>query len=225
MTSSQSVPLDLQPGEGPRIQLGAEGTHVLGKVVATGRNDAQLTKNWSLSYLIRRDSGIQSPPGFHNPGFNTADPVQASWFLDENCYEWLSTRDHYFVKLSPEGDIRVSGVPIGEYDLVLRLYEQPGGCLVETIGERVKATVERESAKPIAFVGLNIDKDLDHAGELSAKNGWAWAQNYLGDKSDMAKQLAISTVPTYYLIGPDGRLAATTTDWSEMEKAIGELEP
>ena len=45
------------------------------------------------------------------------------------------------MKLTPEGDLRINGVPAGTYDLVLRLYEQPAGCLVETVGEKV-VTIE-----------------------------------------------------------------------------------
>ena len=72
---------------------------------------------------------------------------------------------------------------------------------------------------------VNIDKDKNRASELTVKKDWNWAQNFLGENSDLAKQLAISTVPTYYLIGPEGLLTASTTDWEEMEKAISLLAP
>ena len=62
----------------------------------------------------------------------------------------------------------------------------------------VAATVDRLKNKPITFVGLNIDKDPAAAKALAAKHAWTWSQNYLGESSDMARQLAISSAPTYY---------------------------
>ncbi len=307
LTSSQAVPLDLNPGEHKTLALGGNGSTVTGKVIATGRGGAPLNKNWSLNYLIRKDSGIEFPEGFPKLSFDPAGQVQTSWCLDPSYKNWLATRERYFVKLAPDGQLRISGVPPGRYDLVLRLYEQPAGCLVQTIGERVvtievtesdatlgtkdigtievecrvgprvdenmqlykftdtsgrersiqemngryvlmhvwaswcapclesmpdiQATIKRLSDQPITFVGLNIDQDASKAKSLARQRGWNWSQNYLGDDSDMARQLAISSVPTYFLIGPDGLLVASATDWSEMkekfeaEELAGKIKP
>lgn len=233
---------------------------------------------------------------FLSLSFDPRQPVEASWFLDPNHYRWLATRANYFVKLTPDGNLRITGVPPGKYDLVLRLYEQPAGCLVETVGEKVvaievtesdvtsggkdvgdievvcragprvgenmgiytftdpsgrvqtiadmqgryvlmhvwaswcapclealpdvKATAEQWEAKPITFVGLNVDKDAEVAKALTKKHDWTWSQNYLGESSDMARQLAISSVPTYFLIGPDGLLVASATEWSDIKKKL-----
>jgi thiol-disulfide isomerase/thioredoxin len=296
LTSSQSVPLDLKPGEHKRVTLGGESSTVTGQVVATGRDDATLNKNWSLNYLISRDRGIELPSEFSNLSFDPRRPVETSWFLDPNIHRWLNTRENHFIKLAPDGRFRIWGVPPGTYDLVLRLYEQPAGCLVETVGEKVvtinvakgdvasgskdvgriqvecrsgprvgefmglykftdatgrmrsiqdmkgrhvllhvwaswcepcleslpdiQATVARLEARPVTFVGLNVDKNASAAKELSRKRGWNWSQNYLGDSSDMARQLAISSVPTYFLVGPDGTLVASAVDWLEMKEKL-----
>lgn len=210
----------------------------------------------------------------------------------------LAARPNYFVKPSPDGDLRIHGVAPGRYDLVLRLYEQPAGCLVEAIGEKVVSievteadvaagtkdlgtidvacrvdprigenmqaykivdatgrarsiqelqggyvvlhvwaswcapclvhmaeiqdAVTEWNERSITVVGLNVDENGSQAQSLAKQNGWTWAQMYLGDKSDMAQQLAISTVPTYYLIGPDGNLAASSNKWSAIEEALTE---
>lgn len=298
LTSSQSVSLDLQPGDHKTLSLGNTGATLTGTVVATGRGEATLNKNWSLNYLIRRDDGIPLPEDFPKPGFDPAGPVQASWILDPHFYSWLRSRQHYFVKLSPEGQLQIGGVPPGDYDLVLRLYEQPAGCLVEAVGVKVipvtvtaadikaktkdlgsievacrvgpragenmyaykftdttgrehsiydlkgryillhvwaswcapclksmpdiQATAVKLADKPITLVGLNIDQYPEDGEILVEKNKWNWAQNYLGDQSEMARQLAISSVPVYYLIGPDGKLKASTTEWPEMKAALKE---
>jgi uncharacterized GH25 family protein/thiol-disulfide isomerase/thioredoxin len=305
LTSSQSVPLDLKPGEHRQIELGGEGIAVTGKVVATGRGDVPLDKNWSLNYLVSRDRKARLPARFPQLSFDPDGRIEPSWVLDPEFQTWLATHENYFVKLSPKGDLRISGVPAGQYDLVLKLYEQPAGCLVQTVGERivpvevteadvaaggkalgeievvcrvgptagedmraykfvdaegreqyindkagkyvlmhvwaswcasclatmpdVAATVENLAEQPIVFVGLNVDADEKPARALVEKNGWRWAQNYLGDDSTMAKQLAISSVPSYYLIGPEGKLMASATEWSEIkakvEEATSTLEP
>lgn len=293
LTSSQSVSFNLQPGDHKQIDLGKQGTTITGTVVATGRGEAALNKNWSLNYLIRRDQGLPLPDIFPELSFDPQGPVQATWVLDPNFYRWLRSRQHYIVKLSPAGQLQIGGVPPGDYDLVLRLYEQPAGCLVEAIGSKVipvtitsdefkagvkdlgsievpcrvgprvgesmyayeftdttgrqrrihdmqgryvlmhvwaswcvpclrslpdiNATRTQLADKPITFVGLNIDQRPADGEILVEKNHWDWSQNYLGDDSDMARQLAISAVPIYFLIGPDGRLVASTNKWSEMK--------
>ena len=137
LTSSQSVTLELKPGENQTITLGGNGIAITGKVIAAGRSSAPLNKNWSLNYLIRREGGIELPADFPKLSFDFSGPIQTSWFLDPNFGRWLLTRQKYTVKLAPDGLLRVSGVPTGTYDLVLQLYEQPAGCLVQTVGERV----------------------------------------------------------------------------------------
>ena len=78
----------------------------------------------------------------------------------------------------------------------------------------------------IHIVGLNIDKRPADAEILVEKNHWNWAQNYLGAQSDMARQLAISSVPIYYLIGPDGKLVTHFSHGTEpqaMAERLGKL--
>ena len=79
------------------------------------------------------------------------------------------------------------------------------------------------ATEPVTFVGLNIDQDSAQATKLAEQTGLSWSQNYLGDDSDMARQLAISSAPTYYLIGPDGLLAAYATEWTEIKKELASL--
>ncbi|WP_417387913.1 TlpA family protein disulfide reductase [Gimesia sp.] len=204
----------------------------------------------------------------------------------------------YKARLAAVVLILIGGVPPGKYDLVLRLFEEPAGCLVEAVGTKVipvtvtaadikaknkdlgsievacrvgprvgesmyaykftdttgvehsiyemkgryilmhvwaswcapclknmpdiQATADQLSEKPLTFVGLNVDQYPEDAERLVEKNKWNWAQNYLGDQSDMARQLAISSVPVYYLIGPDGKLTATATEWTDMKATLKE---
>ena len=53
----------------------------------------------------------------------------------------------------------------------------------------IQATSKRMSDLPVTFVGLNIDRDASQAKVLAERGDWNWSQNYLGDDSDVARQL------------------------------------
>ena len=66
----------------------------------------------------------------------------------------------------------------------------------------------------------SIDKEIFAAKALVQDGGWSWAQNYLGDDSDMMRQLAVSSVPAYYLIGPDGKLVGSANAWEQIKQLL-----
>jgi beta-lactamase regulating signal transducer with metallopeptidase domain/uncharacterized GH25 family protein/thiol-disulfide isomerase/thioredoxin len=295
MSSSQSLPLDLKPGEHREVILGGEGATITGRVVATGRNNDDLSKQWSLNYLISRDRGLAYPADAEPLSFDPSGPVQAAWLRQADSHNWIATRENHFVKLADDGTLNVHGVEPGEYDLVIQLFEQPAGCLVETIGEKIVpitvaasqtdspielgdievecrmgprvggdmrafqftdadgqvryiddlkgryvlfhawatwcapclqtmpeivATVEKYADQRFTPVGLNLDKDPAVAKAMVEEQGWAWAQNYLGEDSDLMHQLAISTAPAYFLIGPDGKLLGSANDWRQIAELL-----
>lgn len=295
MTSSQSLPVDLKPGEHSEIILGGQGATLSGRVVATGRNNDDMSKQWSLNYLVSRERGLAYPADAEPLSFDPSGPVQAAWLRQPDFHNWIATRENHFVKLADDGTLKVDGVEPGEYDLVIQLYEQPAGCLVETIGEKIvpitvaagqadspiefgdievecrmgprvggdmrafqftdasgqvryiddlkgryvlfhawatwcapcletmpeiMATVEKYADQRFIPVGLNLDKDPAVARDMAEEQGWAWAQNYLGDDSDMMHQLAISTAPAYFLVGPDGKLIGSANDWHQIAELL-----
>lgn len=298
LTSSKSVPLGLQPGDRQEVTLGGDRATITGRIVATGRNNDTLSKNWSLNYLVSRTSGVDYPRDAEPLSFDPSGPLQQRWLRQPDFDNWRATRENYFVKLADDGRLRIVGVRPGEYDLVIQLYEQPSGCLVETIGEKVipvtitkdladagevllgdievpcrtgprvgsdmrafkftdaegrvrlvnemngrhllfhvwaswcqpclatmpelKAAVDQHAADPLTVVGLNIDKDASAAKALSQNDGWSWAQNYLGDDSDMMRQLGVSSVPAYFLIGPDGKLIGSSNTWEETKRLLSD---
>jgi thiol-disulfide isomerase/thioredoxin len=85
---------------------------------------------------------------------------------------------------------------------------------------RLKATIERYSESPLTFVGLNLDEATANAKAMAERQRMNWAQNYLGPDSDLMRQLAVSSVPAYYLIGPDGKLVGSANQWEDMEKLL-----
>ena len=296
LTSSEAIPLKLSAGERRDVVLGGDGATITGRVVATGRSNDEFSKQWSLNYLVSRESGVDYPDEGAPLSFSASGGIQPRWLRQPDFQSWLATRRHHFVKLSDDGRLAVHGVASGRYDLVIQLYEQPAGCLIETIGERVipvvvsaeqvesglldvgdvqvrcrigprvgsdmrafkitdgsgrvrhvddmsgrfvllhawstscapcitsmptlKAAVERYSNSPLIVVGLNVDDDAAAAKQMASAQGMDWAQNYLGPDSDFMRQLAVSSIPAYYLIGPDGTLIRSANEWEIMEKAL-----
>jgi beta-lactamase regulating signal transducer with metallopeptidase domain/uncharacterized GH25 family protein/thiol-disulfide isomerase/thioredoxin len=296
LTSSEAIPLEIRPGEHRKVTLGGERAAITGRVVATGRSNDEPSKQWSLNYLIRRDQGVEYPSDAAPLSFDPSGPLQPAWLRQPDFQSWVATRLNYFVKLSAEGRLEIHGVEAGDYDLVIQLYEEPAGCLVETIGEKVvpvtvtasdaaggemnigdisvecrsgprvgsdmrvfkftdasgrvrhiddakgqhvllhvwatwcapcfeslptlKATVTRYSELPLTVVGLNIDEDSATAKAMAEAQKMDWAQNYLGPDSELMRQLAVSSVPAYYLIGPDGKLLGSANQWETVEQWI-----
>jgi len=84
----------------------------------------------------------------------------------------------------------------------------------------IQQTAATLADKPVTFIGLNLDKDKNLAAKLAHDRNLNWSQDYLGESSDMARQLAISSAPAYYLIGPEGVLIASSIEWKEMSEKL-----
>jgi RNA polymerase sigma factor (sigma-70 family) len=125
--SGPAFPLDLQPGQRAELDLGGAGASVKGKVTLTGKVPADLGCNYSLNYLIRREPGIAPPPAIAHLGFDVRNGWRPSWMKSIEGSTYLSTLQHWFVKLAPDGTFRISGVPPGEYDLAVEVYAKPDG--------------------------------------------------------------------------------------------------
>jgi peroxiredoxin len=150
--SSQSVPLDLQSGEHRVVDLGGDGATVTGHVRLAGDAARQIELHYSLNYLLRMVPGIEPPESVAKLGFDWRGGWSPSWSGTEEGAAYQQTLHHYFVKLDGDGAFRVSGVPAGDYELALKIYEPPTeGCLVYPVGTRsvkfqvTEADIERGS--------------------------------------------------------------------------------
>jgi thiol-disulfide isomerase/thioredoxin len=299
LTSSQSVPLDLHPGDHKKLILGGSGIPVSGRVVAKGRSDDEFSKRWSLNWLVSRQEGVSLPPDATPLSIpSNSGPIDIAQLKHTDFSAWLATKQKHFVKLRDDGNFKIHGAPAGEYDLVIQLFEQPAGCLVEAVGTRVvpvtvtakqvsvgeldlseiavecrsgprlgsdmraykfansdgqvvavndasgryllfhvwaswcapclasmaqlKADIVEMKDVPFTAIGVNVDADKDRGRALTASLELNWAQNCVGEHSDLTRQLAVSSVPAYYLIGPDGKLIGSSSDWQEMRKLLKE---
>ncbi|WP_165250540.1 redoxin domain-containing protein [Paludisphaera soli] len=136
LTSGRSLPLDLQPGGRVEVEIGGAGATVVGRVLPQGDGRVELPK--ALNYLVRRGAGVEPTPEVRAIGFDAGKGWDEAWASTPEGMAYLATRDHALVKLDADGRFRVDGLPAGDYDLALRLFEPPdGGCLVSPVGRRV----------------------------------------------------------------------------------------
>ena len=114
LTSSQSVPLELQPGDHKQLILNGSGTSVSGRVIAKGRSDDEFSKRWSLNWLVSRQAGVPRPsdaPPLSIP-FNSG-PIESAQLKHTDFHAWLATKQKYYVKLRDDGNFKIHGVPAG----------------------------------------------------------------------------------------------------------------
>ena len=117
-----------------------------------------------------------------------------------------------------EGRERTVGEMRGKY-VVLHVWASWSRTALETMPEIQKAA-DAVADDAIVFVGLNVDIDTARAKAFVTTHGLGWSQTYLGPASETGRQLAITTAPAYFLIGRDGKLAASSTDWRPIKNAL-----
>jgi beta-lactamase regulating signal transducer with metallopeptidase domain/uncharacterized GH25 family protein/thiol-disulfide isomerase/thioredoxin len=79
--------------------------------------------------------------------------------------------------------------------------------------------------KPLVVVGANLDAEIDRARDFLKKKPLPWHHAHLGDWSntEVPRRFAISTVPAYVLIGPDGRILAHEYSLEVIEAKLKDL--
>ena len=133
--SGPAIPLELTPGRRAELDLGNAGATVTGRVMLTGPRPAGLDCAYSLNTLYSREPAVPAPPGAE--GFDIRQGYRASWLRTLAGQAYLMTVPQWFVKLAPDGSFRVSGVPAGEYELVVSVYAKPSGCLTDPLAQAV----------------------------------------------------------------------------------------
>jgi beta-lactamase regulating signal transducer with metallopeptidase domain len=139
ITSSQHVPLDLQPGQKVALDLGGDGIQVTGRVVLKGVDVKDIDFNWSLNHLLRKTPGIEPPLEVSRLGFDWRSGWNDAWTDTCEGQVYLSTLNNDFVKLRRDGSFSINGVPAGDYEFALRIYEHkdPLACLVTPLAAKV----------------------------------------------------------------------------------------
>ncbi len=157
LRSSESLPLDLKPGELREIVLGGGKNTIVGKIKvseASGLDD--FNYQHSLNYLIAKRPAVGAPQSVVAKGFDW----EKGWndeYLRPIGRDYLDSLSHYFVKPEPSGKFQVDGVPPGEYELVFNLYgETTAGCLLIPVATKVLPVTVQEDQQVVNLGTVNV---------------------------------------------------------------------
>ena len=79
-----------------------------------------------------------------------------------------------------------------------------------------------ESNGQLIIVGANLDDDLEKAKSVIKSKELNWKHALLGDwsKSSVPRQFGISSLPTYVLVDPAGRIAVHSRELKDVEEHL-----
>ena len=94
--------------------------------------------------------------------------------------------------------------------------------------EAVKALHARYGTKGVAFVGVSFDTDRQAWRTCIAQNAMRWLHHSELKKwkkdTEIDRQYRIDWIPTYYLIGPDGKVVLGTVQHEKLAARLTALE-
>lgn len=70
----------------------------------------------------------------------------------------------------------------------------------------LKELVERHKDDPFVLIGVNYNDGEDEYLSGMEKFGVSWTCAYQGQSSPISKLFEVTGYPTYFLIGPDGKI-------------------
>jgi hypothetical protein len=76
-----------------------------------------------------------------------------------------------------------------------------------------------------AMVSLSADTDVEAPKKCIEENQLQWHQGFIGRSSSVQSDYCVSAIPTIFLIGPDGKVAAKNLRGqaivAELERVLG----
>jgi peroxiredoxin/protocatechuate 3,4-dioxygenase beta subunit len=135
LTSSQHIPLIIQPGRTYNVSLNETGRTVVGKAVLPAGRTRKMTWSYGINYFVALKEGIPVPKDLRHFDDTWHRGWSDTWSASGEGQTYMDTLYTYFVKLNNDGTFYVEGVPPGKYQLVLRVYDAPEGtgCLVNPV--------------------------------------------------------------------------------------------
>jgi peroxiredoxin len=98
-----------------------------------------------------------------------------------------------------------------------------GPCKVEL--PHVKAAYDKHHEAGFEIIGISLDNDKDKLTKFIQDKDVTWPQFFDGNgwKNALAEKYGIQSIPATFLIGRDGRIAATDLRGDELERKVAEL--
>ncbi|UCF14037.1 MAG: hypothetical protein JSW59_11550, partial [Phycisphaerales bacterium] len=127
LTSSQHLPLIVEPGRTYKVVLNGMGRTVVGKVVLPPGLTREMNWGHGINYFIALKEGIAVPDAIKDLDFDWRRGFSDTWTGSREGRSYFQTLHKHFVKLNLDGSFRIDGVGAGKHDLVLRIYDPPRG--------------------------------------------------------------------------------------------------
>ncbi|MBM4060263.1 MAG: TlpA family protein disulfide reductase, partial [Planctomycetes bacterium] len=98
-----------------------------------------------------------------------------------------------------------------------------GPCMQEL--PNVLAAYEKWHGKGFEILGISLDEDRAKFDKVIAEKKMTWRHHYDGNgwKNEVAVAYGVQSIPATYLIGPDGKIAATNLRGEALEKRVARL--
>lgn len=98
-----------------------------------------------------------------------------------------------------------------------------GPCVGEL--PNVKKAFDTYHAKGFEIIAISLDQEKDALEAFIKKENMTWPQAFDGKGwgSDIARKFGINSIPATFLIGKDGKVAATNLRGSALEEKVAEL--
>ena len=112
--------------------------------------------HFSISYLVAKRPGIDPPAPIAAAGFDWRKGWTDAWRDSPEGSTYLKTLHTWFVKPTPDGRFRISGVEPGEYELAVNLYGTTEGCLVHPLATLVIPLTVKSNDTSLDLGSLSI---------------------------------------------------------------------
>src|SRR5205085_2489640 len=147
------------------------------------------------------------------PAFPEGAPVPEA----KDWREAVTMRRSVPVTIGEVGTFRATDVPPGDWRFDAMVFiERPGEARLRYAGGVRELPSLKESWETmkkdadVVVVGLSSDATEPPVRAFVAEQGYGWTQAVLGEKSKVARDWGIVSIPTMWLVLPDGTLADTS---------------
>jgi hypothetical protein len=131
------APINAKPGEQVDVEIDSRGAVLSGKITLTAKNLVTLDHNLSRFFLARREHGATPPLLIPSLELDSKKPWGQGIAMTDAANSFLTARHRWCVAIESDGSFQISGVPEGEYDLVVDAYGKNGGDSTDHSGQKV----------------------------------------------------------------------------------------
>lgn len=98
-----------------------------------------------------------------------------------------------------------------------------GPCRAEL--PNVKATYEKYHDKGFEIIGISLDDDREKLDAFIKEKALPWPQHFDGQgwQNEIGQQFGINSIPATFLVGKDGKIAATDLRGDALGETVGKL--